>query len=73
MALEVTEINRAFLLEKGGKTITLDDPSSGMTVDEVRKHYSGKYPELTNATISGPKVEGGKANYSFKTTAGTKG
>lgn len=73
MALQVTELTREFILNKGGKDTKLDDPNSTMTPEEVMKFYSGKHPELTNATISGPKVEGGKAVYNLKTSVGTKG
>lgn len=75
MALNVTNLNRQFFLKQDGKNkdIELNDPNGEMSPEEVMKFYSGKYPELTNATIVGPKVEGNKAVYSFKTIVGTKG
>lgn len=74
MALQVTNLKRSFTLNKDGKKeIELTDPNGDMTPEEVMKFYSGTYPELTNATVAGPKVEGNKATYSFKTTVGTKG
>lgn len=74
MALQVTNLTREFSLKKDGKKeVVLTDPNDSMSPEEVMKFYSGNYPELTNATISGPKVEGGKAIYSFKTVVGTKG
>lgn len=75
MALQVTNLTRLFTLKKDGKgkDIELSDPNGSMSPEEVMKFYSGNYPELTNATLSGPKVEGGKAIYSFKTVVGTKG
>lgn len=69
MALQVTSLKREFVF--GKKTLT--DPNNNMTPEEVKKHYSGSFPELTNATLSGPRVEGDKAIYSFKATVGTKG
>ncbi len=69
MALQVTSLTREFILGKK----TLSDPNPALSPEEVMKHYSGSYPEMTNATISGPKIEAGKAVYSFKTTVGTKG
>lgn len=69
MALQITELKREFLFD--GKT--LPDPNPGMTPEEIRKFYSGSHPELTNASLSGPKVEGDKARYSFSTEIGTKG
>lgn len=74
MALQVTNLKRAFTLKKDGKKdIELTDPNADMSPEEVMKFFSGTYPELTNATITGPKVEGGKAFYNFKTVVGTKG
>lgn len=74
MALEVKALPRAFVLDKGnGKTITLTDPNSDMSPDEVMKFHSGSYPELTNAVIEGPKVENDKATYKISTKAGKLG
>lgn len=73
MALQVSTLKRKFTITKKGKDIELADPNPEMAPQEVIKFYSSEYPELTNATLSGPKVESGKAVYSFKTTVGTKG
>lgn len=73
MALQVDTLKRKFTIKKGGKDVELADPNPEMTPQDVIKFYSSEYPELTNATISGPKVEGTKAVYSFKTSAGVKG
>jgi PRTRC genetic system protein C len=73
MALQVDTLKRKFTLKKGNKDIDLADPNPEMTPQEVIKFYSSEYPELTNASVSGPKVEGTKAVYSFNATVGTKG
>lgn len=75
MALQVTNLTRKFTIKKDGKNkdIELPDPNAEMSPEEVMKFYSGTYPELTNATLAGPRVEGAKAEYSFKTVVGTKG
>lgn len=73
MALQVTGLKRVFKFQKGGKDVVLDDPNPTMNPTEVQKFYSGQYPEITNATLSGPKVVGNNAEYSLKTTVGTKG
>lgn len=75
MALQVTGLNRSFTITKGKdkKEIVLKDPNPNMSPEEVIKFYSSEYPELTNATLSGPKVVGNTAQYSFKETVGTKG
>lgn len=73
MALQVTTLTREFKFKKDGTTVTLPDPNPEFTTDEVLRFYSGQYPELTTATMDGPKVEGNSAVYSVKTTVGTKG
>jgi len=52
---------------------TLEDPDPSKTPDEVRKIYAGAYPALTNASIVGPKTQGGETTYEFKASVGTKG
>ncbi len=50
------------------------DPVPGMDdPEDVKEFYSNIYPELTQATIEGPDIRGGKEYYVFKKTAGTKG
>jgi PRTRC genetic system protein C len=71
MALLKTELKRVFKIEKSG--VELPDPNPDMSEDEVMKFYSAQYPELTTATVDGPKIDNDKAYYSFKTTIGTKG
>lgn len=68
-ALNITGLKRVF---KFGK-IDLKDPDPNMLPDDVLNFYSGTYPELTTSNVHGPKVEGDKAVYEFKTTVGTKG
>lgn len=73
MALEVTNLERVIEYKKNNTPITLSDPNPELSINEVAQFYSGQYPELTTATIEGPKIEGNKAVYSAKTTVGTKG
>lgn len=73
MAATVQKLKREFKFKKDGTTVTLPDPNPAFTTDEVLRFYSGQYPELTTATLDGPKVEGNSAVYSVKTTVGTKG
>lgn len=68
-----TNLNREFKFKKDGTMVTLPDPNPEFSVQEVMNFYSGQYPELTTATIDGPKVEGKIAVYSANTTVGTKG
>lgn len=69
MALNVTGMKRVF---KFGNRV-LEDPNKNMSPDEVMQFYSGTYSELTTSNVHGPKIEGDKAVYEFKTTVGTKG
>lgn len=73
MALEVKNLEREFTFKKDGTLVTLPDPNPEFSVEEVMQFYGGQYPELTTATIEGPKIEGKAAVYSAKTTVGTKG
>jgi len=73
MPVQVTNLTREFKFKKDGTPITLPDPNAEFTVQEVLNFYGGQYPELTTATLDGPKVEGSKAVYSVQTTVGTKG
>lgn len=69
MALNVTGMKRVF---KFGSR-ELEDPNKNMSPDEVMQFYSATYPELTTSNVHGPKMDGDKAVYEFKTTVGTKG
>ena len=73
MSIDVTRLKREFKFKKDGTTVTLPDPNPEFSTDEVLRFYSGQYPELTTATLDGPKVEGKTAVYAVKTTVGTKG
>lgn len=73
MALEVMNLKREFKFKKNGTDVTLPDPNPEFTMNEVLQFYGNQYPELTTATMEGPKVEGNTAVYSVKTTVGTKG
>jgi PRTRC genetic system protein C len=52
----------------------LADPNPGMTPEEVRKMYAASgYPMLTNASITGPTIQGSTHVFEFKAAVGTKG
>lgn len=73
LALQVTGLERKFLIKKGkGKDIELPDPNPEMSPEEVIKFYASEYPELTNASLD-MKVVGSSAVYSLKESVGTKG
>ncbi len=53
--------------------LTLPDPSSNMTPEEVRDLYSATYAELATASIDAPETKGNQLIYSFRKAVGTKG
>lgn len=69
MAVAVTKLVREF----NYNGMSLPDPSSAMTPDQVRDLYSATYPELATATVEGPETKAGKIVYSFRRAVGTKG
>ena len=67
--MEVTKLERVF---KHGE-IELKDVDEAMTQDQVLNFYSTQYPELVNASVTGPEVINDKLEYKFSTSVGTKG
>jgi len=73
MALQVTGLQRRFIMKKGGKDEVLPDIDFNLTPEEVLAHHATKHSELTTAIIDGPHIKGEVVEYHFKTTVGTKG
>lgn len=75
MALLVKTPKREFVVKKKNKkdNILLPDPHPDMTIQEVINHYKGQYPEISTASVDGPKIEEDKAVYSFNTVIGDHG
>jgi len=74
MALEVTNLEREFKLQKpDGKFIPLSDPNPDLSPAEVVKFHSSDHPELTNGIVEGPVVVNDKAVFTIKTKAGKLG
>lgn len=67
--MEVKNLTRVFKYNG----ITLSDPASDKTPDQVRLIYAFQYPELTNALIEGPVTKAGVSTYTFARAAGSKG
>ncbi len=53
--------------------VRLADPSPNFTLEQVRDFYANTYPEILNAEIDGPAIEGEQQVYSFRRAVGTKG
>lgn len=73
MALQVSNLKRTFSYRQNGRDVNLPDPNPNLTPAEVAKFYAMSHPELTTASVDGPKVAGDSATYEFRTTVGTKG
>ena len=72
--MDKIELKRVFVFKKNGKDIRLDDPDPSMPPVKVAVFYSNLYPELVNASVTGPKyTDNGEATYSMSATVGTKG
>lgn len=66
---EVKQLERVFVFNN--KELKDIDPTFSPV--KVKKVYSNQYPELNNATISGPEIKGNKAVYTFEAKVGTLG
>lgn len=74
MALNIKVTSRKFIvIDDNNNEVELPDPNPTMTLEDIRKFYSGKYPEIINSTINGPKIFEDTATYSFNRAVGTKG
>jgi PRTRC genetic system protein C len=74
MALNIQTVERVFKFGKDDNKVELDDPNPDFTPEEVMSFYALTYPELTTASLSGPKIDRcGKAIYKFVTNFGVKG
>lgn len=75
MTLVINDVNRHFSIPaaNGKPYVKLEDPNPSFTPEEVMNHYANIHPELTTATVSGPKMTHNGAEYEFKSTVGTKG
>lgn len=73
MALRKVEITRQFLVEKGGKKISVKDPNPNLTLEEVKKYLSITYPEILNCSVGNPEIKNEVSTFTFKANVATKG
>lgn len=71
--MDKIELKRTFKIIKGNSKVELPDPDPMMSAQEVQKFYSRTYPELMNASVTGPEYENDTMVFSFKAVVGTKG
>lgn len=69
MTITVQKLLRSFAYNG----ITLPDPGSELSPEQVRDVYSATYPEITAASIEGPEQKGERLIYTFRRAVGTKG
>jgi PRTRC genetic system protein C len=69
MTITVQQLLRLFAYNG----ITLPDPGSELSPEQVRDVYSATYPEITTASIEGPEQKGERLVYTFRRAVGTKG
>lgn len=68
--MEVKSIIRKFFLSGA----ELEDINPNLSPESVLLHYSGVYPELTNASIFNKGLQDNNSiHYEFRTNIGTKG
>jgi PRTRC genetic system protein C len=51
----------------------LPDPDPSMEVNQVKELYTATYPELNNASTTGPEKVGDDEVYKFSKAVGAKG
>lgn len=74
MALQtITDLPRVFHFKRENRDINLPDPNTAWKPEDVMMFYANDYPELINAKMQGPMVEGEKILYKFDHQPGTKG
>ncbi len=69
MAIQIDNLERSFVYNG----ITLPDPGTGLSLEEVRDVYSVQFPEIVSATFDGPERKGNKLVYTIRKAVGTKG
>lgn len=67
--MEIVNLQREF---KIGDRV-LPDPDPKKSPEDVAQFYAPQYPELTNVSVNGPKIEDDKQIFTFNTSIGKKG
>jgi len=67
--MDIKELTRSFSYNG----VSLADPGTHITPEQVRDIYTATYPELSTASVEGPEVKKGTLSYTFRRAVGTKG
>jgi PRTRC genetic system protein C len=68
MALKATPLNRSFYYD--GRLLA--DPDPALSIEDVRAHYTGVYPDLNNASYT-EEITDTAVKITFTAAVGTKG
>lgn len=69
-ALDTSKYPRQFMYG----TVALADPNKAWSPEKVVQHFAAAgYPEMTTATVDGPKVTGSKQIFTISRKTPTKG
>lgn len=69
MAIKVETAQRKFSYNG----VSLADPGTTFSPEQVKEFYAAVYPEIINATVEGPEQQGNKLLYTFRRSVGSKG
>jgi len=67
--MKVVNLERKFKYN----SVTLPDPNTAMSIEQVREFYATQYPELNNAVSEGPVTSGSVSTWTFMRAVGSKG
>lgn len=71
--MEIKQLNRIFVINRGGEKVTISDPNPSYSLAEVSDILSDQYPEMINAKFDSPRNEGDNLVYEISRNYGTKG
>ncbi len=71
--LQVTGIERKFIIKRGNEAIELSDPNTDWTPERVKSFFEDNYSELTNATIDNKGIIDDVLVYEFGSNPKVKG
>lgn len=69
MTIEIQQLERKFKYD----SVMLPDPNPAFTIAQVRDFFASSRPDILNAEIEGPTVDGNVHTYTFRRAVGTKG
>lgn len=68
-----TLLERVFIFKDNDMEISLADPDSRLSPEDVLNFYSNTYDILVTAKVTGGRINNDKLEYRFESVLGTKG